>query len=112
MSKEFEEHLVRFRNWPLPVRVVCSIPRTFIAIAVGIVALYLGLACSMMLRTATVHGIISFVFNTALLALMVNIAASAIWRPGQDRGISRWCRYRSQLQTSTLPPEPLRGEPP
>jgi uncharacterized membrane protein len=29
-------------------------------------------------RTATVHGIISFVFNTALLALMVNIAASVI----------------------------------
>jgi uncharacterized membrane protein len=29
-------------------------------------------------RTATVHGIISFIFNTALLALMVNIAASVI----------------------------------
>ena len=29
-------------------------------------------------RTATAHGIVSFVFNTALLALMVNIAASAI----------------------------------
>ncbi len=29
-------------------------------------------------RTVTGHGIISFVFNTALLALMVNIAASAI----------------------------------
>jgi uncharacterized membrane protein len=29
-------------------------------------------------RTATVHGIVSFVFNTALLALTVNIAASAI----------------------------------
>ncbi|HET7889101.1 MAG TPA: DUF1345 domain-containing protein [Bradyrhizobium sp.] len=29
-------------------------------------------------RIATVHGIISFVFNTALLALTVNIAASAI----------------------------------
>lgn len=29
-------------------------------------------------RTVTVHGITSFVFNTALLALMVNIAASAI----------------------------------
>ena len=29
-------------------------------------------------RTATVHGIISFIYNTALLALMVNIAASAI----------------------------------
>ena len=29
-------------------------------------------------HTATVHGIISFVYNTALVALMVNIAASAI----------------------------------
>jgi uncharacterized membrane protein len=29
-------------------------------------------------RIATVHGIISFVFNTALVALMVNIAASAL----------------------------------
>ena len=29
-------------------------------------------------RTATVHGIISFIYNTALLALTVNIAASAI----------------------------------
>ncbi len=29
-------------------------------------------------RTATAHGIISFIYNTALLALTVNIAASAI----------------------------------
>jgi len=29
-------------------------------------------------RTATAHGIISFIYNTALLALMINIAASAI----------------------------------
>lgn len=29
-------------------------------------------------RTATAHGVTSFIFNTALLALMVNIAASAI----------------------------------
>jgi uncharacterized membrane protein len=29
-------------------------------------------------RTVTAHGIVSFIFNTALLALMVNIAASAI----------------------------------
>jgi uncharacterized membrane protein len=29
-------------------------------------------------RTATGHGIISFIYNTALVALMVNIAASAI----------------------------------
>jgi len=57
MSREFEEHLVRFRNTPLPVRVVYGRPRTFIA---------------------TVHGVISFVFNTALIALMVNIAGSAI----------------------------------
>src|SRR4029078_2788979 len=29
-------------------------------------------------RTATAHGIVSFLYNTACLALMVNIAASAI----------------------------------
>jgi uncharacterized membrane protein len=29
-------------------------------------------------RTATAHGVISFIFNTALVALMVNIAASAL----------------------------------
>ena len=29
-------------------------------------------------RTATAHGIVSFIYNTALVALMVNIAASAI----------------------------------
>ena len=37
-----------------------------------------GITSKAIRRTATVHGIISFVFNTALLALMVNIAASAI----------------------------------
>ena len=37
-----------------------------------------GITDRMIRRTATVHGIISFVFNTALVALMVNIAASAI----------------------------------
>ena len=73
MSEEFERHLVRFRNRPLLVRVVYSRPRTFVAIAIGIVvflllpdsrrlvtrlvvgwdafaALYLVLAYSMMLR--------------------------------------------------------------
>jgi uncharacterized membrane protein len=29
-------------------------------------------------RAATAHGIVSFIYNTALVALMVNIAASAI----------------------------------
>ena len=35
-------------------------------------------ACQPIRRTVTVHGIVSFVFNAALLALTVNIAASAI----------------------------------
>ena len=37
-----------------------------------------GITDKIIRRTATVHGIISFVYNTALLALTVNIAASAI----------------------------------
>ncbi|MGB5904520.1 MAG: DUF1345 domain-containing protein [Xanthobacteraceae bacterium] len=37
-----------------------------------------GITDKIIRRTATVHGIISFVFNTALLALMINIIASAI----------------------------------
>ena len=41
MNKEFEEHLVRFRNLPLPVRVVYGRPRTFIALAAGVVAFWL-----------------------------------------------------------------------
>ena len=41
MNKEFEEHLVRFRNLPLPVRVVYGRPRTFIALAVGVIAFLL-----------------------------------------------------------------------
>ena len=41
MSKDFEEHLVRFRNMPAPVRVVYGRPRTFAAIAIGIIAFFL-----------------------------------------------------------------------
>ena len=41
MSKEFEEHLVRFRDLPLPVRVVYGRPRTFIALAAGVIAFFL-----------------------------------------------------------------------
>jgi uncharacterized membrane protein len=37
-----------------------------------------GITDKIIRRTATAHGIISFVYNTALVALMVNIAASAI----------------------------------
>jgi len=37
-----------------------------------------GITDKIIRRTATAHGIISFIYNTALVALMVNIAASAI----------------------------------
>ena len=37
-----------------------------------------GITDKLIRRTATVHGIISFIYNTALLALTVNIAASVI----------------------------------
>ena len=78
MNKELDEDLVRFRNLPLPVRVVRGRPRTFIALAVGVLvffllpdarrlatrlviawdvfaALYLVLAYSMMLRCDVGH---------------------------------------------------------
>jgi uncharacterized membrane protein len=41
MSKEFDEGLVRFRNLPMPVRVVYGRPRTFIAITLGVVVFFL-----------------------------------------------------------------------
>jgi len=37
-----------------------------------------GITDKMIRRTATAHGVVSFIFNTALVALIVNIAASAI----------------------------------
>ncbi len=37
-----------------------------------------GITDKMIRRTATAHGMVSFIYNTALVALMVNIAASAI----------------------------------
>ena len=37
-----------------------------------------GISCKQIRRTATAHGVVSFVFNAALLALTVNIAASAV----------------------------------
>jgi uncharacterized membrane protein len=40
MTAELDEHLVRFRKLPKPVRVVYSRPRTFISIAIGIVAFF------------------------------------------------------------------------
>ena len=40
-GKEFEEHLVRFRKMPRPVRVVYARPRTFFSILIGITAFFL-----------------------------------------------------------------------
>jgi len=41
MSKESEEHLVRFRKMPVAVRVVYARPRTFIALAVALAVFFL-----------------------------------------------------------------------
>ncbi|WP_213289512.1 DUF1345 domain-containing protein [Bradyrhizobium sp. sGM-13] len=41
MDKEFEKHLVRFQNLPMPVRVVYGRPRTFIALGVGVAVFFL-----------------------------------------------------------------------
>src|SRR5262249_43962893 len=54
-------------------------------------------------RTVTAHGIVSFVFNVALLARRVNIAASAIW----DRGCGK-ARRRSRGGDRTIPRHQFR----
>ena len=41
MSREIEEHLVRFRKMPKPIRVVYARPRTFLSILTGIAAFFL-----------------------------------------------------------------------
>lgn len=41
MDRDFDNHLVRFRNLPMPLRVLYGRPRTFIALAIGIVAIFL-----------------------------------------------------------------------
>jgi uncharacterized membrane protein len=70
MGKEFEEHLVRFRNLPLPVRVVYGRLRTFIAVAIGIVAFFL-LPDALRLVTRLVVGWDTFAALYLLLAYTV-----------------------------------------
>src|SRR3981189_1326091 len=41
MTTKLDEHLVRFRKLPKPVRVVYARPRTFISISIGIIAFFL-----------------------------------------------------------------------
>jgi Co/Zn/Cd efflux system component len=43
-----------------------------------------GVAAKAIRRTVAAHGIVSFFFNVALLALMVNVAASAILNARDD----------------------------
>ncbi len=52
----------------------------YFAFVIGMTAQVSDVAVSdkLVRRTVTAHGIISFTFNTALLALMINIAASAL----------------------------------
>jgi uncharacterized membrane protein len=70
MNKEFEEHLVRFRNLPLPVRVVYGRPRTFIALAVGVIA-FLLLPGTLRLPTRLVIGWDVFAALYLVLAYIV-----------------------------------------
>ena len=70
MSKEFEEHLVRFRNLPLPVRVVYGRPRTFIALAVGVIV-FLLLPGTLRLPTRLVVGWDVFAALYLLLAYIM-----------------------------------------
>jgi uncharacterized membrane protein len=73
MNREFEEHLVRFRNLPLPVRVVYGRPRTFIAIAVGVGAFFL-LPDTLRLMRRLIVGWDTFA------ALYLMLAYTMMWR--------------------------------
>ena len=70
-GKDVEEHLLRFRRMPKPVRVVYARPRTFISIAIGIVAFFL-LPGSLRLVTRLLVGWDIFIaFYLALVFTMV-----------------------------------------
>ena len=50
----------------------------FVALYLYVYTLVFSSGLAHIRRTATAHGIISFAFKTVLVALMVNIAASAL----------------------------------
>ena len=54
-GEEFEERLLRFRKMPRPIRLVYARPRTFFAVALGIVAFFL-LPASLRLVTRLLIG--------------------------------------------------------
>lgn len=70
MSKDFEEHLVRFRKLPMPVRVVYSRPRTLVSIALGVVA-FVAMPDSYRLVTRLVVGWDAFAALYLVLAFIM-----------------------------------------
>lgn len=70
MDKEFEDRLVRFRNLPLPVRIVYGRPRTFIALALGVVV-FLLLPEAHRLATRLIVGWDAFAALYLILAYLV-----------------------------------------
>jgi uncharacterized membrane protein len=71
LGKEFEDFLLRFRKMPKPVRVVYARPRTFISIAIGIVA-FLLLPGSLRLATRALIGWDTFIaFYLVLVYIMM-----------------------------------------
>ena len=67
MATELDEHLVRFRKLPKPVRVVYARPRMFISIAIGVVAFFV-LPASLRLVTRFLIGWDIFVTLYLMLA--------------------------------------------
>jgi uncharacterized membrane protein len=70
MSEEFEQRLLRFRRMPKPVRLVYARPRTFLAIALGIIVFFL-LPQSLRLVTRLLIGWDIFVATYALLVYLM-----------------------------------------
>jgi uncharacterized membrane protein len=70
MNKELDDDLVRFRNLPMPVRVVYGRPRTFISLAVGVIAFFL-LPGTLRLPTRLVVGWDAFTVLYLVLAYIM-----------------------------------------
>ena len=83
-KKEFDEFIDRFRKMPVPLRVVYARPRTFISIAVGVVAFFL-LPGSLRLVTRLLVGwdifvalYLALVFTMVLRSGIVHIRRNAV----------------------------------
>mgnify|MGYP003338969960 CR=1 FL=1 len=76
----------------------------YLALVVGMTAQVsdVGITDRTIRRTATAHGVISFVFNTALVALMVNIAASAITERAAPRCVSWRSIFSAMVRSCSI----------